>query len=146
MLGAIAINWLRSVLTATYPTLWPIILGSLFAGVVLLVLAFLVGMVQGGTQALTRSLYASLIPPYKAGELFGFYGSMDKFAGMMGPTFMGLVAAATGSTRIGILSILIFFVVGAVILSLVDVEGGRRIAREAQARARPLEAAAVPTP
>ncbi len=100
-------------------------------------LAFLVGMVQGGTQALTRSLYASLVPPYKAGELFGFYGSMDKFAGMMGPTFMGFVAAATGSTRLGILSILIFFLVGAAILALVDVEGGRKIAREAQARARP---------
>jgi MFS transporter, UMF1 family len=101
-------------------------------------LAVLVGMVQGGTQALTRSLFASLIPPYKSGELFGFYGSMDKFAGMIGPTVFGFVAVATGSSRIGILSILIFFIVGAAILSLVNVDDGRRIAREAQERARPL--------
>jgi MFS transporter, UMF1 family len=104
-------------------------------------LATLVGMVQGGTQALTRSLFASLIPAYKSGELFGFYGSMDKFAGMMGPTVMGFVAAATGSTRFGILSVLVFFIVGALVLALVDVDEGRRVAREAQERARPLPAA-----
>jgi MFS transporter, UMF1 family len=101
-------------------------------------LALLVGMVQGGTQALSRSLYASMIPAYKSGELFGFYGVMDKFAGMMGPTVMGFVAAATGSTRLGILSVLIFFIVGAGLLFLVDEEEGRKIAREEQARARPL--------
>jgi MFS transporter, UMF1 family len=101
-------------------------------------LAFLVGTVQGGTQALSRSLYASMIPAYKSGELFGFYGVMDKFAGMMGPTVMGLVAAATGSTRLGILSVLAFFVLGAAVLALVDVEEGRRVARDEQARARPL--------
>jgi MFS transporter, UMF1 family len=103
-------------------------------------LAFLVGTVQGGTQALSRSLYASMIPAYKSGELFGFYGVMDKFAGMMGPTVMGFVAAATGSTRLGILSVLIFFIVGAALLFMVDEEEGRRVAREEQARARPLEA------
>jgi MFS transporter, UMF1 family len=101
-------------------------------------LAFLVGTVQGGTQALSRSLYASMIPAYKSGELFGFYGVMDKFAGMIGPSVMGLVAAATGSTRLGILSVLAFFVCGAAVLALVDVEEGRRVARDEQARARPL--------
>ncbi len=101
------------------------------------ILAFLVGMVQGGTQALSRSLYASLIPAYKSGELFGFYGVMDKFAGMVGPAVIALVIGLTGSSRLGILSIVLFFVVGAVLLALVDVEEGRRIAREAQARARP---------
>lgn len=101
-------------------------------------LAFMVGTVQGGTQALSRSLFASMIPAYKSGELFGFYGVMDKFAGMIGPSVMGVVAAATGSTRLGILSILAFFIVGAVLLYAVDEREGRRIAREAQARARPL--------
>jgi MFS transporter, UMF1 family len=101
-------------------------------------LAFLVGTVQGGTQALSRSLFASMIPAYKSGELFGFYGVMDKFAGMMGPTVMGLIAASTGSTRLGILSVLIFFVVGAALLYMVDEEEGRRVAREEQARARPV--------
>jgi MFS transporter, UMF1 family len=102
-------------------------------------LAILVGMVQGGTQALSRSLFASLIPAYKSGELFGFYGVMDKFAGMVGPTVFAAVGAATGSPRLGILSIMLFFAVGALILYTVDVDEGRRIAREAQARARPLE-------
>jgi MFS transporter, UMF1 family len=102
-------------------------------------LAILVGMVQGGTQALSRSLYASMIPPYKSGELFGFYGVMDKFAGMVGPTVFAAVGAATGSPRLGILSIMAFFLVGGAILWTVDVEEGRRIAREAQALARPLE-------
>lgn len=102
-------------------------------------LAFLVGTVQGGTQALSRSLYSSMIPAYKSGELFGFYGVMDKFAGMMGPTVMGLVATATGSTRLGILSVLTFFVVGATLLYMVDEDDGRRVARDEQARARPLE-------
>lgn len=101
-------------------------------------LAVLVGLVQGGTQALTRSLYASLIPPYKSGELFGFYGVMDKFAGMVGPSVIALAIAATGSSRVGILSVIAFFVVGAAILAFVNVEEGRRLARAAQAEARLL--------
>jgi MFS transporter, UMF1 family len=104
-------------------------------------LAGLVGMVQGGTQALSRSLYASMIPAYKSGELFGFYGVMDKFAGMVGPLVFGFVWGATGSPRLAILSIIVFFVVGAAVLYAVDEDEGRRIAREAQARARPLEEA-----
>lgn len=103
-------------------------------------LAVLVGMVQGGTQALSRSLYASMIPAYKSGELFGFYGVMDKFAGMAGPLVMAGVSTATGSSRLGILSVAIFFLVGMWILSRVDVEEGRRMAREEQARARPVVA------
>jgi MFS transporter, UMF1 family len=102
-------------------------------------LAVLVGMVQGGTQALSRSLFASLIPAYKSGELFGFYGVMDKFAGMVGPTVFAAVGAATGSSRFGILSIMIFFLVGGAILWLVDVDEGRQVARDAQARARPVK-------
>jgi len=103
------------------------------------ILAVLVGMVQGGTQALSRSLFASMIPPYKSGELFGFYGVMDKFAGMVGPSVFAGVIILTGSSRLAILSIALFFIVGAVLLAGVKEEDGRRIAREAQARARPLE-------
>lgn len=104
-------------------------------------LAFLVGTVQGGTQALSRSLFASMIPAYKSGELFGFYGVMDKFAGMIGPTVFGAVTGLTGSGRYGILSVVLFFVVGAAVLYMVDEDEGRRVARKAQARARPLEEA-----
>ena len=102
------------------------------------ILAGLIGTVQGGTQALSRSLYSSMIPAYKSGELFGFYGVMDKFAGMVGPTVFAGVLAATGSSRSAILSIAVFFVVGAVLLAFVNVDEGRRVAREEQARARPL--------
>jgi len=101
-------------------------------------LAVLVGTVQGGTQALTRSLFASLIPAYKSGEFFGFFGVIDKFAGMFGPVLIALAITATGSSRIGILSVIVFFFVGAAILSRVRVEEGRHFAAEAQAQAREL--------
>jgi MFS transporter, UMF1 family len=100
-------------------------------------LAFLVGTVQGGTQALSRSLFASMIPAYKSGEFFGFYGVIDKFSGMVGPAVMAMVITWTGSSRYGILSVIVFFAVGAAILYLVDEDTGRRVAREAQAQARP---------
>ena len=64
-----------------------------------LVLALLVAVVQGGTQALSRSLFASLIPRHKSAEFFGFYGVFDKFAGILGPLLFGLTVGATGSSR-----------------------------------------------
>jgi MFS transporter, UMF1 family len=103
------------------------------------ILALLVGTVQGGTQALSRSLFASMIPPYKAGELFGFYGVMDKFSGMLGPSVIAVAIALTGSSRYGILSVIVFFLAGAAVLYLVDEDEGRRVAQEEQARARPLD-------
>jgi MFS transporter, UMF1 family len=101
------------------------------------ILAFLVGMVQGGVQALSRSFFAGMIPQYKAGEFFGFYGVIDKFAGVMGPTVMAAVITLTGSSRLGILSIILFFVVGGGLLYFVDENEGRRIAADVQARALP---------
>ena len=100
-----------------------------------LVLALLVGMVQGGTQALSRSLFASLVPPHRSGEFFGFYSVFEKFAGLFGPLLFDLVIGMTGSSRNAILSVIAFFVVGAALLSRVDVEAGRRAAAEAEAAA-----------
>jgi UMF1 family MFS transporter len=97
-------------------------------------LAGLVGMVQGGTQALSRSLFASMIPPHKSGEFFGFFSIFEKFAGIFGPLIFAGTIAATGSSRNAILSIIGFFAVGAAILALVDVGAGQRAAREAEAR------------
>lgn len=96
------------------------------------VLALLVGMVQGGTQALSRSLFASMIPPHKSGEFFGFYSIFEKFAGIFGPLLFYLTIEVTGSSRNAILSVVVFFAVGALLLWRVDVEQGRR-----QAAARP---------
>lgn len=98
-----------------------------------LLLALLVGMVQGGTQALSRSLFASMVPPHKSGEFFGFYSVFEKFANIFGPLLFYVTIAATGSTRYAILSVVVFFAIGAALLRLVNVEEGRRVAREAQA-------------
>ena len=68
------------------------------------VLAGLVGMVQGGTQALSRSLFASMIPQHKSGEFFGFFSVFEKFAGIFGPLIFAGTIAATGSSRNAILS------------------------------------------
>jgi UMF1 family MFS transporter len=95
------------------------------------VLAGLVGMVQGGTQALSRSLFASMIPQHKSGEFFGFFSVFEKFAGIFGPLIFAGTIAATGSSRNAILSVIGFFAVGAAILAMVDPEAGRRDARAA---------------
>jgi MFS transporter, UMF1 family len=100
-----------------------------------MLLAALVGMVQGGTQALSRSLFASMIPRYKSGELFGFFGVIDKFAGALGVGLIVILTGLTGQPRWGILGIILLFIIGAVLLKMVNVEEGRRIARETEARA-----------
>ncbi len=84
-------------------------------------IAVSIGLVQGGVQALSRSLYARLIPQDSAAEFFGFYNFLGKFAAVIGPVMMGWVAVATGSSRISILSILILFIAGGLILTKVDV-------------------------
>lgn len=86
------------------------------------VLAVCIGLVQGGVQALSRSLYASLIPAHQSGEFFGFYNMMGKFATVLGPLLVGSFSLVTGSHRLGLLSILILFVAGGVLLLKVDVK------------------------
>ena len=97
------------------------------------VLAFLVGMVQGGAQGLSRSLFATLIPRQKSSEFFAFFSVFEKFAGIFGPAIFGFMAMATGSSRNAILSLIVFFVVGGALLAFVDVAAGQRAAREAEA-------------
>jgi UMF1 family MFS transporter len=96
------------------------------------VLAFLVGMVQGGTQALSRSLFASLIPKHKSSEFFAFFGVFERYAGILGPAVFAWVVGRAGTGRTAILSIVGFFIVGGALLTLVDVNEGRRAAREAE--------------
>jgi UMF1 family MFS transporter len=100
-------------------------------------LAGLVGMVQGGTQALSRSLFASMIPQHKSGEFFGFFSVFEKFAGIFGPLIFAGTIAATGSSRNAILSVIGFFAVGAAILAFVDLDAGQREARAADAAVQP---------
>lgn len=88
-------------------------------------LAILIGLVQGGVQSLSRSLYARLIPPDKSGEFFGFYNMLGKFAAIIGPTLMGAVSLLAGSTRAGMLSLVLLFLGGGALLTRVRVGNPR---------------------
>lgn len=94
-------------------------------------LAVLVAFVQGGTQALSRSLFASMIPKTRSSEFFGFYSVFEKLSGVLGPGLFGMMVWLTGSNREAILSVLAFFVIGGVLLTRVDVNRGRAAAHSA---------------
>jgi UMF1 family MFS transporter len=89
-------------------------------------LAIAIGLVQGGIQALSRSLYARLIPHQQSAEFFGFYNMLGKFATVLGPLLMGWIGVLTGDSRLSILSIGLLFIIGGVILNFVDVQAGER--------------------
>ena len=93
-------------------------------------LAVLVGLVQGGTQALSRSLFAAMVPKDHSSEFFGFFSTGQKVAGIFGPAIFGMIAQLTGTSRWGIVSVVSFFLVGAVLLWRVDEEEGRRVAQK----------------
>src|SRR5262245_31916974 len=97
------------------------------------VLAFLVGTVQGGSQALSRSLFARMIPRHKSSEFFGFFSVFEKFAGIAGPGLFALSVSVFGSSRAAVLSVILFFVLGAAVLMRVNVEEGEVHARAASA-------------
>ncbi|MDG2154955.1 MAG: MFS transporter [Gammaproteobacteria bacterium] len=85
-------------------------------------LAFTIGLVQGGVQSLSRSLYARLVPYGRHAEFFGFYNMLGKFAAILGPALTGVVALLTGSQRLGILSVLVLFLGGLYLLRKVPIE------------------------
>jgi MFS transporter, UMF1 family len=89
------------------------------------VLATLVGMVQGGTQAISRSLFARMVPLHKSTEYFGFFSVFEKFAGVAGPALFAASITLFGSSRAAVLSVIMFFVVGALVLMRVDVDEGQ---------------------
>ena len=88
-------------------------------------MAAAVGLVLGGSQAISRSLFASFIPRGKSAEFFAFYALSSKFSGFAGPFIYGGLLLLTGDTRLGLLSLTVFFVAGAAVLFFVDVEKGR---------------------
>jgi len=91
----------------------------------LYVLAVFVGFVLGGVQALSRSLYGTMIPEDFSAEFYGFYSVFSKFSAIWGPLVFALVSNATGSGRPAILSVVAFFAIGFVLLSRVDVDAAR---------------------
>ena len=109
------------------------------------VLAAGVGMLQGGTQALARSIYARMVPKAKSSEFFSFYSVFGKAAGILGPALFALVVSITDTGRIAIASLAVFFIVGMLLLSRVDIERGGRVAREEDAATyAPADGGTVP--
>jgi UMF1 family MFS transporter len=95
-------------------------------------LAVVVGLVQGGTQALSRSLFTMMVPKAQSAEFFGFFSTGEKLAGIIGPALFGLAAQLTGSSRWGIISVTFLFVTGALLLWRVDEQEGRSVAETAE--------------
>ncbi|MEL7434375.1 MAG: MFS transporter [Chloroflexota bacterium] len=96
-------------------------------------LAWMVATVQGGSQALSRSLYASLSPSSKSGEFFGLFSILSKGASVIGTGIFAFAALAFNNSRPAILSLIVLFVIGAYLLTRVDIEEGKRVAKEEDA-------------
>ena len=93
------------------------------------ILGLVVALILGGSQAISRSLFAALIPPGKNAEFFGFYAISGKFAAILGPLVFAAIADLTGSTRLSILALSVFFLIGLGLLAAVDMERGRQRAQ-----------------
>lgn len=100
-------------------------------------LAFFVGTVQGGTQALSRSFFASLTPADRSGEWFGFFSVSSRFAGIAGPLLFALAGEWAGSSRYGALGVAFFFVAGALLLLRVRARPAAKSGAGGPAGARP---------
>ncbi len=122
--AALAFGWLGQKIGARVGILLGIAVYAAIAGYAyflhseaeFMTMAIIIGLVQGGVQSLSRSLFGRLVPAGKAGEYFGFYNLMGKAAAILGPTLTGVVALLTHDSRLGILSITILFVIGAIFL------------------------------
>jgi UMF1 family MFS transporter len=86
-----------------------------------MLLGVAIGLVLGGSQALSRSLFSQLIPTGREGEYYGFYEISDKGTSWLGPLAFGLVFQLTASYRLGILSLVVFFVAGGILLAFVPI-------------------------
>ena len=91
-------------------------------------LAFLVATVLGGSQALSRALFARMIPQERSSEFFGFYAVSERFATIFGPALFTMSVMLTGNSRAAILAIIGLFIAGAFVLSKVDEAEGMRAA------------------
>lgn len=91
-------------------------------------LGALVATVQGGSQALSRSVMGRMIPKSKSAEFFGFFSVFEKFANIAGPFLFGVVSTLTGASRLSIVSLIFFFAIGMLLLSRVNIERGMKVA------------------
>ncbi|MBU03635.1 MAG: hypothetical protein CMA58_01435 [Euryarchaeota archaeon] len=110
---------------------------GLVVGVQFIILGAAMGSVLGGSQGLARSLFGQMVPETRSAEFFGFFGFFGKVAALLGPLIYGIMTVMFDS-RVGILSIAILILAGAIILRSVDVEQGRLDAQAEDARNRNL--------
>lgn len=89
------------------------------------ILGIVVGLSMGGSQALSRSLYGSMIPVEASAEFYGFYSVFSKFSAILGPFTFALFGMVTGSLRLALLSLIVFFILGLILLAAVDVDRAR---------------------
>ena len=136
--GALLFNWIATKITAKRAVLaalviWTGVLAYIYLSVStpaeFFIMAALVAVVMGGSQALSRSLFSLMIPEGKEAEYFSLYEISDKGTSWLGPLVFGLALQMTGSYRLAALSLVVFFVIGFLLLSRVDVE---KAAAEAQ--------------
>lgn len=133
--GALLFGWLAGVMGTKQAIVLSLVIWTLItvAGYLLpagqatplYALGVVIGLVLGGSQALSRSLYGSMIPEEASAEFFGFFTVFSKASAVLGTLAFGLVSSITGSGRPAILSIVVFFLIGLVLLLKVNVDEGR---------------------
>jgi UMF1 family MFS transporter len=134
MPGALVCGWLAQKFGARQVILLTLILFMAATGYAATItaawqfwaLGFVVALILGGSQAASRSLFASLIPSGRSAEFFGFYAISAKFASILGPFLFALTADLTGSPRLSILILIAFFAIGALVLTTVKPDRGHR--------------------
>jgi Permeases of the major facilitator superfamily len=102
------------------------------------VLGFGVATVQGGSQALSRSLIGKMMPKSKSAEFYGFFSVSEKFNTVIGPAVFSLINQLTDNSRLAIFSLVVFFLAGMAILRKVDIEHGIAVAKEEDAKMVPV--------
>ena len=131
-------NWFSSLITPKKAVLVAILFYTIATGSAYFmnsklhfyILAGIIGLFQGGIQAISRSLFARLVPKGKEGEFFGFYNMLGKFSAVVGPVLLGTVTLVTGNARMGLFALVILFVGGGLLLIRVDFDEGERIAKK----------------
>jgi UMF1 family MFS transporter len=99
-----------------------------------ILLGFAVATVQGGGQALSRSLMGTLLPKSKSAEFYGFFSVSEKFNTVIGPILFSVINQVTGNSRLAIISLVIFFIGGILLLSKVNIERGVEVAKAEDAK------------
>ena len=140
--GAMAFSWLAGLIDAKRAVvvslvIWTASLVYIYVSVKttaqFFILAAVVGVVLGGSQALSRSLYAQLVPKSREAEYYSVYEVSDKGTSWLCPIIFGLTMQFTHSYRTAILSLVVFFIAGLLVLLKVDIPAGERDVAEAQA-------------